>query len=34
MNYPRQNIVGLYRVTSQNITLGYGGKTSEEVIKI
>ena len=32
LNYPRQNIVGNYYVTSQNITLGFGARTSEEVL--
>ena len=33
MNYPRQNLVGVYQVTSQSITLGYGAKTSEQISK-
>lgn len=34
INYPRQNLVGNYYVTSQSITLGFGAKTSEEVLAI
>ena len=34
MNYPRQKIVGLYRVTNQSIELGHGGRTSEEGVRI
>lgn len=34
IGYGTQNIDGLYLVTSQTITLGYGAKTSEEVAKI
>ena len=33
MNYPQQNLVGVYQVTSQSITLGYGAKTSEQISK-
>ncbi|HAE24336.1 MAG TPA: hypothetical protein DCG33_03255, partial [Prevotellaceae bacterium] len=32
LNYPAQNIFGNYYVTSQSISLGYGAKTSEEVV--
>lgn len=32
--YAAQGINGIYRVTSQSITLGYNAKTSEEVVKI
>lgn len=34
LNYPNQNIEGLYMITSQTITLGFNAKTSEEVIKV
>lgn len=34
LNYPAQDILGLYLVVSQNIELGYGARTSEEVVKI
>ena len=34
LGYNAQKINGKYLVTSQTITLGYGAKTSEEVIKI
>lgn len=34
LGYSAQKISGIYRVTSQSITLGYNAKTSEEVIKI
>ena len=34
LGYSAQQIDGLYLVTSQTITLGYGAKTSEEVAKI
>ena len=34
LNYPSQGIVGTFVVTSQNIELGYGAKTSEEVMKV
>lgn len=34
LGYNAQNIYGKYLVTSQTITLGYGAKTSEEVVKI
>lgn len=32
LNYPRQNLAGRYYVSSQSITLGFGAKTSEEVL--
>ena len=34
LNYPEQNLQGLYRITSQKITLGYGCTTEEEVIYV
>lgn len=34
LNYPAQNISGLYLVTSQSIDIGYGARTSEEVVKL
>ncbi|OLR55276.1 hypothetical protein BHK98_03865 [Hornefia porci] len=34
INYPKQNIKGRYRITSQSITLGHAGKTAEEAVKI
>jgi len=34
LNYPAQNISGLYLVVSQSIDLGYSARTSEEVVKI
>lgn len=34
LNYPRQRLSGLFRVTSQKIELGYGARTSEEVERI
>jgi len=34
LNYPKQDVTGLYMVSSQTITLGFNAKTSEEVIKI
>lgn len=34
LNYPRQNIIGSYLITSQTINLGYSAKTSEEVIAV
>ena len=34
LNYPSQGIVGTFVVTSQSIELGYGAKTSEEVMKV
>lgn len=34
LNYPAQDIRGLFLVTSQTITLGYNAKTSEEVTQI
>ena len=33
LNYPLQDLVGTFKVTSQKITLGAGMKVSEEVIK-
>ena len=34
LHYPKQGLEGLYEVQSQSISLGYGGRTSEEVVKI
>lgn len=34
LNFPRQNISGLYMVSSQTIDLGFSAKTSEEVLKL
>lgn len=34
LNYPAQQISGQYKVTDQDITLGYGARTSEEVVKV
>ena len=34
LNYPAQNLVGLYMVSTQDIELNYGASVSEEVIKI
>jgi hypothetical protein len=34
LNYPAQKIVGSFAVTSQSIALGFGAKTSEEVMLI
>lgn len=34
LSYPEQELDGLYLVTSQSISLGYGAKTSEEVVQI
>ena len=34
INYPGQNINGVYKVTSQTIDLGYNARTSEEVVKV
>lgn len=33
INYPVQGITGLYKITDQNISLGYNARTSEEVVK-
>lgn len=33
LHYPKQGINGDYRVTSQRIEIGYGAKTTEEVVK-
>ena len=32
--YPRQGLDGLFRITSQTVTLGYGARTNEEVEKV
>lgn len=34
LNYPDEKISGTFKITSQNITLGFAGKTSEEVIEV
>ena len=34
LNYPKQDVSGLFVVTSQKITLGFGAETSEEVEQI
>lgn len=34
LNYPQQRISGNFYVTSQSIQLGYGARTSEEVVQI
>lgn len=34
LNYPAQDITGMFMVTSQTINLGFNAKTSEEVIKV
>ncbi len=34
MNFPKQDIIGNFMITSQNINLGYNAKTTEEVIAI
>lgn len=34
LNYPAQGISGTFYVTSQSITIGYGARTAEEVLKI
>lgn len=34
LNYPAQKIVGSFVITSQSISLGFGAKTSEEVMQI
>lgn len=34
INYPLQDLVGTFRVYSQSIDLGYGCRTSEEVVQI
>jgi hypothetical protein len=34
LNYPAQNISGLFLVTSQKIDIGYSARTSEEVVKL
>ena len=33
LNYPKQKIQGMYRITSQSIQLSHGAKTSEEVVE-
>lgn len=34
LNYARQDLVGMFRVKSQSIELGYGCRTTEEAVKI
>ena len=34
INYPRQDIIGNYMVSSQTISLGFNCKTSEEVVQV
>ena len=34
MNYPAQGLIGVYKVASQSMVLGYGGRTTEEVKKV
>lgn len=34
LNYPAQNLLGKYIITSQSITLGFSAKTSEEVLLV
>lgn len=34
LNYPAQELMGLFVITNQNITLGYNAKTSEEVMQV
>lgn len=34
LNYPDQNLVGNYMISSQSITLGYNAKTAEEVVRV
>ena len=34
INYSRQNLIGNFRVYTQTVDLGYGARTSEEVIQI
>lgn len=34
LDYPVQGIVGLFRVTSQNITLGYSARVAEEAVRV
>lgn len=33
LSLPKQDIVGVYKINSQNIQLGYGAKVSEEVVQ-
>lgn len=33
-NYPAQRLTGKYKVTDQSIDIGYGARTSEEVVKL
>lgn len=34
LNYPEEKIRGTFKIINQNITLGFAGKTSEEVIEV
>ena len=34
LHYPKQGLDGLFRVTSQKLELGYGTRTTEEVVRI
>lgn len=34
LNYPAQQVSGIFLITDQDITLGYSAKTSEEVIQV
>lgn len=34
LNYPEQGLNGIFYISSQSISLGYGARTSEEVIRI
>lgn len=34
LNYPAQNITGIYKIESQNIELGYGASMNEEVVRV
>ena len=34
LDYPRQRVKGTYEIVSQSIEIGYGAKTSEEVVKV
>lgn len=33
LNYPRQGIIGNFKITSQSVELGHSARTSEEVVK-
>lgn len=34
LNYPAQQVSGIFLITDQDITLGYSAKTSEEVVQV